>query len=338
MEEEKTSEQIIHEIKIDFLMLLQTSSQTYIISLLKAFEWLDEEDKAIRYATDSVFRANFNTKVLKSDNLMLARAETVDDIGADYVMKNYKTDKSTIKLPWFSPEGFKTFCMVSGARKSHYVRRYFIEVERDYWRSLRQTTEENKKELASLTAEIQKIEHSNEKLIDENDTLLNKLCNIENQYNKYKDVAEIVIDYDAFATSGTPEHKAFLLAKKKYFFKSPIYVVSPDYMKKRKPSKNYDSIDYNIEDYDIEDVDYDTIRTDSLSYYYIYLPNSALKTEREGFRKLGVFEIISKQHMEKLREILVKKHETSVKNIFAVSFYILECLANDLISEELYTR
>lgn len=79
-----------------------------------------------------------------------------------------------------------------------------------------------------------------EKLADERDSLLVKTHFYREENNRLATLEQQVATVENYTIEGTPENKLVLLLKKKFFQKTPIYIVNPDYVNakyviKRKP-------------------------------------------------------------------------------------------------------
>jgi prophage antirepressor-like protein len=69
-----------------------------------------------------------------------------------------------------------------------------------------------------------------EKLSDERDSLLVKTHFYREENNRLATLEQQVATVEDYALEGTPEHKLVLLLKKKFFQKTPLYIINPDYV------------------------------------------------------------------------------------------------------------
>jgi hypothetical protein len=177
----------IDEIEIEFLAILKDSLEKesngvkkgYYISLETSLKWLNVEDIYQKYIENDNSRKHFKIKIrgVTNNNYRLDETKDENNLECDFIMRK---NANNISLPWFSTEGFKTLCLILNVEKSYYVRKYFIRIEKKYWRALHQTNEENAKELESLN---KKIKESNSSLIDmaerfKNSSELNKILDV----------------------------------------------------------------------------------------------------------------------------------------------------------------
>ena len=220
------TKKIINDIKIEFLSLLDKNMIGYFISLEQVYNWLENPEVYVRYSTDDMFRRNFRRRFLRSDKVMLDEAKNESNLDDDFIMRKNKN----IEYPWFSVDGFKTFCIAVDEDKSRYVRKYFIQIEKDYLRVLRQSKEENEKENKELKDKIAKLDSRLMDNIDRANKYEEQALMLEFKLKKNEAIEMILDDKDDFATEGNPEYKEYLYLKSLYYKKVPLYIVNPEYI------------------------------------------------------------------------------------------------------------
>ena len=222
----KRKDEIIQEIRIEFLSLIRESTTGYFISLEKTYSWLENPDVYTSYSTDENFRRNFRKRYLRNDKFMLDESVDESDREKDYIMRKEKN----INIPWFSIEGFKTFCMVVNETKSNYIRKYFIQIEKDYMRVLEQSAEKTKMELTILNQDLIKAKSSIIKLSDTSDKHLEQKLSLEYKLKKVESLEIVLDDQDDFNTVGNNQYKEYLYLREIHMKKIPLYIVKPDIM------------------------------------------------------------------------------------------------------------
>lgn len=218
-------ETVIESIRVEFLGLVRKNNSGYFISLQKVYEYLENPEVAEKYLLEESSRRNFRKRFLRNEKYLLSEAQNEDDLGKEYIMR--KIDN--ISFPWFSTEGFKLFCMVSNETKSHFVRKYFIQIERDYLRALEQSDEENTSEITNLKRSIEKSDSLLLKLNDRCDEYLEETLMLRQKLRSTERLAVILEDNEDFATVGNPEYKMYLYIMESYMKKVPLYIVNADY-------------------------------------------------------------------------------------------------------------
>ncbi len=228
MSTENKRQEKIDQIKTEFIFLIknQESFEGYPIAFENTCNWLDCPDIYKNYITIKTSRENFNKRYLRNDQFLLEESKDENDLGKDFTMKKDKNSK--MNLPWFSVDGFKTFCMIMKTEKSFLVRKYFIQIEKDYWRVLNQDHEKTKEELRLLE---EKLKEENEKNIN----IINKLSDeklelqksnfcLTNIYNKAKTLEYLEND-EEYAQNDIEKKYSFCLEKFMEKYNIPLYLV-----------------------------------------------------------------------------------------------------------------
>lgn len=277
---------IMDDIKLEFLTLVKTNRKGYFISLKKTFHWLDLNEKYEQYLSDTMARKNFKRRFLKNKKFLLDEAKNERDLECDFIMRK---NENNISFPWFSDDGFKIFCMIVNEPKSYYVRKYFIQIEKDYWRVLNQNYEETQKELILLEEQMKKknnefllLDEAYNKLKDENLEQFYHIANISSKMPYYEELNDIFQDRDNFAVTGNPDYKILQLMYEMYANKTIIYVVNPKHIlskfikkdkannsitkKKKSMRKKKNKISHNIVEFFSEDEDEDINDVETINY------------------------------------------------------------------------
>jgi hypothetical protein len=254
----------IELIKIEFLALLKAKKKGYHISLQKASEWLEVPEIYENYRSDQNSRKNFRKRFLRSEKFLLTEAKAEDEFGNDFIMrKKGKNDnnldlennldndpdndpdmkkKVKIEFPWFSTEGFKMFCMTSGGIKANYVRKYFIQIEDDYWRVLRQSKAETELEYKKLNDEIDRhksILNKKDEGIQRAETDRDKYLMENLQLKHFEYIDDVLKTKDDILSLGNYERKELEYLRKETMKKVPIYIVNTTFVNKvKKVSKS----------------------------------------------------------------------------------------------------
>lgn len=321
---------ILDDIRTEFFKLVETNRNGYHISLIKAYEWLELE-------YNDKIRNHLTARTLKSEEYAFIESKSEEDLKAHYIIR--KDGKKHI--PWFSDDGFKMLCMISKSSKSKYVITHFIQCEKDYLRALKQSKEENEKELKELREKVNNFESRLLKIADERDSLLVKTHFYREDNTRLRKLEDQVATKEDFALEGTPEHKLVLLIKEKFFQKTPIYIVNPDYVNakyvaKRKQRKrasdkkeNEEEDLLNSDDEDVQtkeqcdlsledaifnyglleyEVPYNEVFPGDLAMYsdmdfYYYIPGFKSKAERkpEIYQYVGEIEVLDRNHLTAIR-------------------------------------
>jgi phage anti-repressor protein len=220
-------------IKIEFQKLLENADDGYIISLESLCEWLECYELYEKYISDAKYRENLNAKTLR---VKLYETNDENDITYDFIMRK----SGNINIPWFSVDGFKQFCMFSKNAKSILVRRYYIKMEKDYRRALRQSKVENKKELEKLEKDIKISKNSTdnkqvklEVWQKENDKLLLEVNHLNIINKKAKRIAPIIYDKDNFNAIGKADMKELMMLRKKHMKEVSVYIVNSEVFNKK---------------------------------------------------------------------------------------------------------
>jgi cell division septum initiation protein DivIVA len=268
----------IEKIRLEFLGLIEENNIGYFISLERVYNWLENPDVYTKYNNDSKFRENFNARYLRGEEYMLEKASNENDLTKDYIMRK-NGNKS---FPWFSTEGFKTFCMtLKKEKKSYYVRRYFIQIEKDYLRVLKQSSEETQKELDKLKEDIKKSDSQllsiKQKLYnaeDRADHYLEKNIILDMKLQRTKNLETILDDKDDFNSCGNPEYKYLKYLEKLHMKPINLYIINPKHMIKQKAkkvikalNKSANGSDSDFEDFD-KNNDNEEIKSDSETNWY----------------------------------------------------------------------
>lgn len=242
-----TNDDIINLIKVEFLSLIKLNQNGYFISLEKTYNWLENNNVYNDYAISESSRRNFKKRYLRNDKFLLDEAESETDFYKDYVMiKN----KNNIAFPWFSIEGFKTFCMVANEPKSVFVRKYFIQVEKDYMRVLEQSAIETKLELLNVNSKLSKSSFSLNIISNRCQQYLEEKLETDFKLKKVENLERILDDEKDFSSEGNLEYKCYNYLQMMYMKKIPLYIVCPEYVIGKVDSDLDKSVNSNL----VEDI------------------------------------------------------------------------------------
>jgi len=230
----------IEEIKIQFLALIESKNRGYIITMEMIYNWLEDPKTYINYSTNEELRRKYRIRYLRGND-MFDEADDINDLNKDFVM--IKNDKN-ISYPWFSVDGFKALCMALKTEKSKYVRKYFIQIEEDYLRVLKQTEEQNDKEYKLLNAKISEFNKLEKTLLKKVEKVTNKLIKAEEERDdfheqnnildmenkKYNGVKQILTDDDNIGLFDKSLSIELDYARNFLMKQIPIYIVNPKFM------------------------------------------------------------------------------------------------------------
>lgn len=219
---------IIDSIRIEFLSLIKMSENGYFISLEKTYTWLENKEVYDNYAQSENFRRNFKKRFLRSDKFLLIEADNELDLDKDFLM--IKNDNN-ISFPWFSIEGFKIFCMVVTEPKASFVRKYFIQIEKDYMRVLEQTTKQNEQELNKLNMDISNSKSSLLRISNRCEDYLEENLVVKHMLKTVENLSLILDDNNDFSTTGNNEYKLLMYLQQLHMKKISLYIVNNDYIK-----------------------------------------------------------------------------------------------------------
>lgn len=222
--------QIINGIKLDFLSLLRDNKSGYFITLEKLYTWLEMPQVYANYISDGNYRRNFRKRYLRCDKLLLDESVCETDLEQDFIMRK----ENGINMPWFSNEGFKTFCMVVNEPKSNYVRKYFIQIEKDYMRVLKQTAEITAKELQILNTDLANAKSSIIKISDSSEQTLQQNLELQHKLKKTQTLEVILDEQDDFCSNGNAEYKEYLYLRELYMKHIPLYIVKKEFVEMTK--------------------------------------------------------------------------------------------------------
>lgn len=246
----------IEKIEAEYLTLVRDNKTGYFIPLKNTCNWLERMDLYNKYESNTQARKDFNRHYLRDPEYELVEAQKPEDEGDFIMIKN----ENNISFPWFSADGFKAICLILKSKKSSKVRKYFIQVEKKYWKALHQSEEENKKELEKLKENMQLMAINKEntllaETIKERDELLTRQVTMHELKTFERHIQEIKTDKEAFVMSsniGSMYYKSIeQLAMKEY----TIYIIDPKNNNLKLSSDfepNYslkDNIDLETEEY-----------------------------------------------------------------------------------------
>jgi hypothetical protein len=329
---------------LDFLGLLESGEPGYFISLETAFNWIGEPESFTKYCEDANFRKNFIKRNLRNEKISLIEAESEDDITKDFIMRQ-NSKKNKMEFPWFSIEGFKLLCMTVG-EKSYLVRKYFIQIEADYYRVLRQDSEVTKQELQTLRIKLDS--HTNGVLALQNkaDRLELENANLAIVNEAYSDIKNLIKTGYSFAYEAGSDNIIYDFLKKKHMQALPVFVIDDRIVqdKYRKKVKNEDSADYpECLSYEVPfDTLYSHVNmgTDIQdTEFYFYLPTPSTKGYKKHgdpkFCHVGKVDIYSSDHFRKLKAKIEARPDalTPTKGIFRSSLAEIQDAAKSVLVE-----
>jgi hypothetical protein len=213
-----------------------------------------------------------------------------------------------------------------------------------------------------------------EKLADERDTLLVRNHYYREDNARLRTIEDCTSTKEAFAIDGTPEYKIVCLMKNKFFHKTPIYIVNPDYVnakysakpKRRKSEKKprddsadelvsfdekeettTESLEDVIDQYDLlqYEIPYNEIFPGDLAQYpdmefYIHLPSFRSKAEKkpEVYQYVGDIQVLNKEHLLAVKAYYDtdKFHTTKMKHVYRTTYADLMSILDDHISANLF--
>jgi hypothetical protein len=213
-----------------------------------------------------------------------------------------------------------------------------------------------------------------EKLADERDTLLVRNHYYREDNARLRTIEDCTSTKEAFAIDGTPEYKIVCLMKNKFFHKTPIYIVNPDYVnakysakpKRRKSEKKprddsadelvsfdekeettTESLEDVIDQYDLlqYEIPYNEIFPGDLAQYpdmefYIHLPSFRSKAEKkqEVYQYVGDIQVLNKEHLSAIKAYYDtdKFHTTKMKHVYRTTYADLMSILDDHISANLF--
>jgi phage anti-repressor protein len=221
----------IKDIEIEFLSLLKSNLGKYNISLKNVYEWLEMPELYSSYKTDKSVRTVFRRGVLSGENYILDEADNENDLGKGFIIR--KGEKG-INYPWFSVDGFKTFVMtLKRNKKAYLVRKYFLEVERNYWDALNRSEKENKAKLKKLNSDIDRFVTRLDKVEQERDVYLGERFEVQRKLKKTRDLERVLDKKDDFLLNVNGEYSNYIFLQKLFLKPISLYVVNPDYMKQK---------------------------------------------------------------------------------------------------------
>ncbi len=324
---------ILDEIRTYFFKLSKNNRTGFHISLYKAYEWLELD------LTEDI-KQKLLKRYLRSEDYAFIEAKSEEDANTHFIIR--KDGKKHI--PWFSSEGFKMLCLISKSVKSKYIIAHFIQCEKDYLRALKQTKEENEAELQILREKVNNFDSRLVKITNERDNLIVKNHFYRENNSRFKSIEYHTSTKEDFAMDGTPEHKLVCLMKKKFFYKTPIYLVNPDfvndkYVLKSKRQRQYNKFEKKIKDELFDELvspdEKDKILTESLEgeidkfeplqyeilyneifpgdllqysdmEFYFYIPSFKSKVEKkpEVYQFVGEIQVLNKEHLSYVKNYL----------------------------------
>jgi hypothetical protein len=165
-----TIQNAIDDIKLEFLNLVRDGHTGYNISLERACEWLGIN-------CDDQFRRDLKRRYLNKSEYCFNEAENENDENAEYIIK----EQGKKKVPYFSNDGFKMFCLIMNkSPKSHLVRKYFIRIEKEYVKMLKMTSEEFEKYKVDIIKQMDEFKK-------EYGSLENRCVELQDKLNKRND-------------------------------------------------------------------------------------------------------------------------------------------------------
>lgn len=171
-------DRITRDIRNEFLAITEDNREGYFIPLSKACDWL-----RIDYQDTPIFRDNFKRRMLDAKNYIFVEAKSEQDMSGHYIYRKNTAGDVRIKLPWFNGDGFKILCMVSKAPKAMFVRRYYLDLEKDYIAKLKMTVEEFKQTAKLREQELRDIKDAQKEsmILREENSMLNRALDQRDQ-------------------------------------------------------------------------------------------------------------------------------------------------------------
>jgi hypothetical protein len=279
-----TREQISEIIELNFLKLRSENNEGYNISIIKAFKWLCMDGTLEKYKKNSRYRSEYHRDILNHNQdikyrMREASSESDDSTHFHYIMRvESKFRSKSVKIPYFSDNGFKIFCCIAKSEIKQLVLEYFVEVESKFWKALFSSEQENKAKADYYLRKFQMMEEKNKILCEDidglkecRDILSNELNStiemnakysiILDSYTNIEEMDETSLDsimnpyktYDGLC----PKLRQINELMVKLLFRKTVsvYVINPDYilelisssiLKSRKRSKNIDMEDQSI--------------------------------------------------------------------------------------------
>lgn len=347
--------QIIADIKLEFLSLLRDNKSGYFITLEKLYTWLENPQTHTNYICDENYRRNFRKRYLRNDKLLLDESNDEQDLDKDFIMR--KTNG--INMPWFSNEGFKTFCMVVNEPKSNYVRKYFIQIEKDYMRVLEQSAEATVAELQALNTDLCKAKQSIIKISTAAEQTLEQHLALQYKLQMTATLEVILDEQEDFCSVGNNEYKEYLYLRELHMKRIPIYIVKKETMEvvsktiskiadtdsesdfvqmvtkikptkvKKTRSKKVLQIDTdvhykkNYDEYNFANdinIDKNSGEMSPVLYYYIGGYNEKVEKNTDTHFKICNLHILDKEHLEEIKNQLSIFNKCSKRWIYKTTY------------------
>jgi phage anti-repressor protein len=228
------SDEVMGEIKTVFLSITQNNRNGCFISIYDTIKWLGLDSNKLINVT--LLIKNIKKRYLKNEDYYFIE---VDDESHDgdfcIIREGHK------KVPYFSDEGFKKFCMIYPNPKSNLVRMYYIKLEKEFITALNATEADNKKSLDDLslkTAEMKKKYDTMKSslLLSQNDAENERSIRIKYEETMFyqNSLLQKQHEFSDFVKqeeyTGDDDYKIYKIIKKKFFKPSCVYIVSCDYI------------------------------------------------------------------------------------------------------------
>lgn len=348
-----TEDQKYLDIRTEFFKLAEDTANGYIISLYKIYEWLELE------LTDDI-RYKLTQRCLKGDNGFI-KAENEDDLNGHFIIR--KDGKKSI--PWFSCDGFKMITLLVKSDKAKYILRHFIQCEKDYLRALRQSKEENDKELENLREKCTKFDSILTKVVDERNELEFQANILRRENKKYHDIDRLMSDEDNYSASVFPDKIIAEFCVDHHWKKVCLYVVDPAYVNKStvKKTKKIKRIKDDINDSSESCSDDETgfiqpekifpeISLDELTehdiksiysaeeFYFTLKSKEVKENNNEKYKKVCDISVIDKKHMDYIKDWFVGQEDsrTRFKNIFIASYDNIQSVCNKYVANKSFAK
>jgi hypothetical protein len=143
----------LDEIRGLFISMRINDNNGFCIPLEKIYQWLELSFNAKE-------QENLLKRYLRNDNYGFLEAEDKNDIDAHFFIQKQERKH----FIWFSNDGFKMLCiLLNKSKRSKFILKYFIQLEKDYIRALKSSPQENAKEINRLN----KIIRDNQKIYED---------------------------------------------------------------------------------------------------------------------------------------------------------------------------
>jgi len=127
--------------------------------------------------------------------------------------------------------------MVVNEAKSNYVRKYFIQIEKDYMRVLEQDAAATTIELQILNSSLSKAKQSIIKISDTAEKTLQQQLLLQHKLNTTAELEVILDEQDDFCSVGNNEYKEYLYLRELHMRCIPLYIIKKEIVEIAKSPK-----------------------------------------------------------------------------------------------------